>query len=40
MKSDKHWDKLIKDIEEANKDPEFRKGIDEFIAFHTGKKSH
>lgn len=32
------WKKLIKEIKEANKDPEFRKGIAEFITFHTGKK--
>ena len=27
----KEWKKLRKDIEEANKDPEFRKGIKRFI---------
>ena len=29
--------KIIKEIREANKDPEFRKGVKEFIKFHTGK---
>ena len=32
----KSWSKLIREIKEANKDPEFRKGIKEFIKFHTG----
>ena len=31
--------KLIKDIKKANKDPEFRKGVKEFIRYHTGKSS-
>lgn len=33
----KPWSKLIKEIKEASKDPEFRKGVKEFIKFHTGK---
>ncbi len=28
---------LIKEIEEARKDPEFMKALNEFIRFHTGK---
>lgn len=31
------WEKLIKDIEKARKDPEIMKALDEFIRFHTGK---
>ena len=33
----KSWSKLIKEIKEANKDPEFRKAISRFIAYHEGK---
>jgi len=33
----KSWNKLIKELKEANKDPEFRAGVREFIKFHTGK---
>lgn len=28
---------LLKKIEEANKDPEFLKALDEFMKYHTGK---
>ena len=38
-KKDESPRKLIKDIKKANKDPEFRKGIREFIRYHTGKSS-
>lgn len=31
------WDKLIKEIKEAKKDPEFLKALDEFMKYHTGK---
>ena len=31
------WHKLIKEIEEAKKDPEFLKALDEFMKYHTGK---
>lgn len=31
------WEKLIKEIEEAKKDPNFLKALDEFIRYHTGK---
>ena len=37
MKSKISWKKLMKEIREANKDPEFKKGIKEFIALTTGK---
>ena len=40
MKSKMSWKQLIEEIEEANKDPEFRKGIKEFIALTTGKSSN
>lgn len=29
--------KLIRNIHEANKDPQFRKAVKAFIAYHTGK---
>lgn len=29
--------KLMKDLEEANKDPNFRKAAAEFYKYHTGK---
>jgi len=32
------WKTLMKEIEEAKKDPKFMKGLSEFIRFHTGKK--
>jgi len=38
-KKDESSGKLIKDIKKANKDPEFRKGVKEFIRHHTGKTS-
>ncbi len=31
--------KVIKEIREANKDPEFRKAVARFIAYHEGKLS-
>jgi len=33
----KSLSKVIKEIKEANKNPEFRKGIKEFIKFHIGE---
>lgn len=33
------WKKLIREIKEARKDPEFMKGIKEFIEFHEGRLS-
>ena len=33
------WDKLIKKIEKANKDPKFKEAVREFISYHTGKAS-
>lgn len=33
----KPWGKLIKEIKEANRDPEFRKAIAKFIAYHEGR---
>ncbi len=35
----KEWKSLKKRIEKANKDPEFRKAIDEFIRYHSGRSS-
>lgn len=32
------WDKLIKQLEDANKDPEFVRAADEFIMLTTGQK--
>lgn len=31
------WEKLMKEIAEAKKDPTFVKALEEFIRFHTGK---
>lgn len=31
------WDELVREIEEAKKDPDFLKALNEFIKFHTGK---
>lgn len=31
------WDKLVKEIEEAKRDPNFLKALNEFIKYHTGK---
>ena len=39
MKSKTNWGKLIKDIKEANKDPEFRKAVTRFIEYHEGRLS-
>ena len=33
------WNKLMNELEEANKNPEFVKGVEEFLEFHTGKRS-
>ncbi len=33
----KEWKRLRKKIEKANRDPEFRKFIKEFIKYHSGK---
>ena len=37
MKTKMPWKKLMKEIREANKDPEFVKGVKEFIALTTGE---
>lgn len=34
------WNSLIKKIEEAKKDPNFLKALNEFIRYHTGKSPH
>ena len=31
------WDKLMNEISQAKKDPEFLKALNEFIKYHTGK---
>ena len=35
----REWKKLMKEIGEARKDPEFLNFVREFIKFHTGKPS-
>ena len=31
------WNELMKEIEEAKKDPEFLRALEQFIKLHTGK---
>ena len=39
LADDKKFQKLLRDIDEANKDPKFRKAIKEFIHITTGHKA-
>ncbi|MDO8537777.1 MAG: hypothetical protein Q7S21_02730 [archaeon] len=38
-KKTRSWEEIRAEIREANKNPEFRKFIREFVKYHTGSKN-